>query len=80
MTDVELHTAAETAAILGVSETLVRKNVRERVWPARRLGGLKFTDADIAEIIELSKIAPAVADKRRPGQGATRGNRGLRPA
>lgn len=50
-----LHSAAEVAEALGVSEDYVKRQCRQQVWPHRRLsrGRVGFTAEDYARVLEL---------------------------
>lgn len=56
---IRFYDVHETAAQLGLSAETVRRKVRDGVWPSTRLTRhLRFTDADIQEIVKLSRVAP----------------------
>lgn len=53
------HDFAGAAALLGIEENWLRENYRELAYPHRRFGrAVRFSDADIAEINEMSAVRP----------------------
>ncbi|OKI14177.1 hypothetical protein [Streptomyces sp. CB03911] len=56
------HDFAGAAAQLGIEENWLQKNYRELGYPHRRFGrAVRFSDADIAEINEMSAVRPNVS-------------------
>lgn len=69
--DLRLYTAAEAAEALGVTETWLLKQLRERSLPGRKVArSWKLTRGDIAEAIEIM-ARPATAPRKDPA-GLTR--------
>ncbi len=61
----QLHTPAEAAQILKVRESWLRNKATARVIPCTFVGKhLRFSDADIAEIMRAGERQPATL--RRP--------------
>lgn len=68
MNIVRLHTPAEAAEILSVPESWLRKKAAARVIPCTFVGKhLRFSDTDLAQIIESGARQPRTAQHRRPG-------------
>jgi hypothetical protein len=61
----ELHTVAETAVILKVRESWLKSKAAKRAIPCTFVGKhLRFSDSDIAEIMQAGARQPVTA--RRP--------------
>jgi hypothetical protein len=71
MTD-PLHTvAAEAAEILKVRESWLKSKAAARQIPCTFIGKhLRFSDADIADIMRTGARQPVTGRQRRPGSGA----------
>lgn len=68
MSTSRLHTPAEAAEILSVPESWLRKKAAARVIPCTFLGKhLRFSDADITQIIESGARQPRTGAHRSPG-------------
>lgn len=72
-----LHTAAEVADALGVTEYFVKQQCRKHLWPHRRLsrGQVGFTTADYAEVLDLT-ASPVEKDEPTGLAFAPRSRRG----
>jgi excisionase family DNA binding protein len=70
----QLHTPAEAARILKVPESWLRKKAGARVIPCTFVGKhLRFSDDDIAEIVQTGARRPASRTRRSPhGRHAVR--------
>src|SRR5574337_465300 len=63
----EVHSLADAAHRLGVTETWLRNKVRRRAVPHHTLGRVvKFTEADIAEIIATGRTPARPAADPEP--------------
>jgi hypothetical protein len=66
----ELHTAVEAAGILKVRESWLKTKASARLIPCTFVGKhLRFSDCDIAEIMNAGARQPVTARERRPGRG-----------
>ena len=55
----KLHTYEEAAELLGVSASWLKKRVRERTIPFRRLGDLiRFSESDLETIANQHSVKP----------------------
>jgi hypothetical protein len=67
----ELHTVAETAGILKVRESWLKTKAAARLIPCTFVGKhLRFSDSDIAEIMQAGVRQP-VAARKRGGRNGT---------
>jgi excisionase family DNA binding protein len=67
----ELHTVAEAAAILKVRESWLKHKASARQIPCTFVGKhLRFSDSDIAGIMEAGARQPATGRPRRARGGA----------
>jgi hypothetical protein len=68
----KLHTATEAAEILRVRESWLKTKASARVIPCTFIGKhLRFSDDDIAEIMNRGSRSPVTPAARRPrGRGA----------
>jgi excisionase family DNA binding protein len=70
MSTPQLHTPAEAARILKVPESWLRKKAAARVIPCTFVGKhLRFSDEDIAEIVQAGARRPASRTRRSPHGG-----------
>jgi hypothetical protein len=70
MTD-PLHTVAEAAVILKVRESWLKSKAAARAIPCTFIGKhLRFSDADIASIMQAGARQPVTSRQRRPRSGA----------
>lgn len=77
-----LHTATETAVIIGGSckPSWLRQQAREKKIPCRKIGGAyNFSDDDIAEILAIVEQRPA-AKPAAPAAAKPNRQRAARPA
>ena len=65
----ELHTPAEAAGILKVRESWLKTKASARLIPCTFVGKhLRFSDDDIAEIMQAGSRQPVTARAPRPGR------------
>lgn len=58
--------ATEVAARLGVHPNYVYDKVREKAWPCTRLGRkLRFTEADLADILRIQRVEPVKSSTKK---------------
>jgi hypothetical protein len=63
----QLHTVAEAAGILKVRESWLKTKAAARLIPCTFVGKhLRFSDDDIAEIMQAGSRQPVTARERRP--------------
>jgi hypothetical protein len=66
--DGQLHTAAEAAGILRVRESWLKTKAAARLIPCTFIGKhLRFSDNDIAEIMQAGARQPVTPRERGPG-------------
>jgi hypothetical protein len=67
----ELHTVAEAAGILKVRESWLKSKAAARAIPCTFIGKhLRFSDTDIADIMQAGARQPITSRQRRPRTGA----------
>ncbi len=67
----QLHTPAEAAGILKVRESWLKTKATARVIPCTFIGKhLRFSDDDIAAIMQAGARQPVVSRDPKPGSGS----------
>lgn len=69
-----MYTADEVAEMFQIQKQHVVRLTTTRKWPHHKLGNkLRFTDEDIAQIGELTRVAPVVVEVGAFGRPMRRG-------